>query len=603
MNIATMPKIAVSDAGPAPRMSATAFGGCFGWMHVGHSGLGADTAVLLCSGLDTDALTGHQPFRLLADELAEAGYPTLRFDYPGTGDSCDLHDAEYWSAWLESINIAADWLRDQTGATRIVLCGLRFGAMLAAVAAERRNDVAGLILFAPVVRGNSYVRQLFVQARLLNVEKSADGSLELRALRLSARTIGLISQTDLRKLALSDKCKVAVFSEEPSSALSECMSTWRDRGVSVSSDSFDKLQPLLRSCTWIHERPADYSDVLVWLRTSIPVTVGRQQDRAPDFGLVMLRPSGCTEIPLRFGLRDHLFGLLCRPAGQSETELAVVIVNAGGVPRYGVGRQATDFARRLAAHGISSLRMDFAGLGDSVSPAGHGEGATHIFETDRVSDISAAIDALEELGFRRFVVHGLCSGAYHAFQAALVDWRVHGLLLVNLPLFSWHAGDTLERAAPKSARDLLFYINKLKKEETWRLLLRGQLNPRRVIAFQYARIVDRLRTARLLLVRSLGLVEGPTAAQTGMQALAARQVKTLFLFSPWDGGVETMKREFGSVNCDTANTKVRIIPGMDHDLNGAPMRRLVGDQMIEFLAEASLQKAAGQSGATSCLTA
>ena len=66
-----------------------AFDGCFGWLHTPPDGLARDTAVLLCPGILKDAMLAHCSWRLLADRLAEAGYTTLRFDYPGTGDSCD----------------------------------------------------------------------------------------------------------------------------------------------------------------------------------------------------------------------------------------------------------------------------------------------------------------------------------------------------------------------------------------------------------------------------------------------------------------------------------------------------------------------------------
>ena len=62
---------------------------CFGWVHAPAGGAGTDTAVVVCQGLMRDGLLAHCSFRLLGDELAAAGTPMLRFDYPGTGDSLD----------------------------------------------------------------------------------------------------------------------------------------------------------------------------------------------------------------------------------------------------------------------------------------------------------------------------------------------------------------------------------------------------------------------------------------------------------------------------------------------------------------------------------
>src|SRR5476651_2484753 len=70
-------------------MTPVSFDGCFGWLHIPPARLNSDTTVLVCPPLGCEALRSHRSLRALADDLATAGYPTLRFDYPGTGDSCD----------------------------------------------------------------------------------------------------------------------------------------------------------------------------------------------------------------------------------------------------------------------------------------------------------------------------------------------------------------------------------------------------------------------------------------------------------------------------------------------------------------------------------
>src|SRR5271168_4001541 len=125
--------------------------GLFGWLHSAPENLKNDVAVVLCPALNLDALDSHHSLRVLADSFAATGYPTLRFDYPTTGDSCDLNETEFtadehWAAWQQSIHVMADWLRASTGACQLIFCGLRIGATLATLAAAQREDVAGLIL-------------------------------------------------------------------------------------------------------------------------------------------------------------------------------------------------------------------------------------------------------------------------------------------------------------------------------------------------------------------------------------------------------------------------------------------------------------------------
>ena len=68
-------------------MTSVRFGDCFGWVH--HYS-GSDRGAILCAATGYEALGTHQSWRVLADRLAAAGLPTLRFDYPGYGDSLEI---------------------------------------------------------------------------------------------------------------------------------------------------------------------------------------------------------------------------------------------------------------------------------------------------------------------------------------------------------------------------------------------------------------------------------------------------------------------------------------------------------------------------------
>ena len=108
-------------------MTPVTFNDCFGWLHAPGDDVAGDVGVVICPGLMRDGLLAYCSLRLLADELAAAGYWVLRFDYPGTGDSCDgaiEREGGHWPAWMKSVDQAADWLRAQTGVRRLVLCGL-----------------------------------------------------------------------------------------------------------------------------------------------------------------------------------------------------------------------------------------------------------------------------------------------------------------------------------------------------------------------------------------------------------------------------------------------------------------------------------------------
>ena len=109
-----------------------------------------------------------------------------------------------------------------------------------------------------------------------------------------------------------------------------------------------------------------------------------------------------------------------------ETRPAVVMFNAGLIHHVGPHRMHVKLARALAARGFGAARVDFAGIGDSMTRA------------DRLSPIELmqreageVLDELERRGHRTFILLGLCSGAQAARQIACADARVRGVVLIN----------------------------------------------------------------------------------------------------------------------------------------------------------------------------
>ena len=526
--------------------------------------------------------------RRLADAFASDGYPTMRFSYPGTGDSCDLEatgntPAEHWSAWQDSLQAAADWLRGATGARRLILVGLRIGATLATLASERRDDVAALVLLAPVLRGKSYIRQLCMEAQLeTGVTIKPDEGLEFHELCLSADSVRLISAVDLQTSTLHAGVPVALFPQGASRLVAGCVEAWRRQGTTVECRGFDGLEPMLQQTIHGTTRMAELSDVTSWVRRTIPARP-RLTEATPTGTQEPLQPLA-TDQPICFGAQQRLFGILCRPR-HAVSDLAVIIGNTGRDPHYGVARFGVEFARALAAKGIASFRIDFAGLGDSIGPAGQEDVLGDLFETDRSADISAAIDVLEGYGYRRFAMHGLCSGAYHALHGAVADHRISALLLVNCPVFVWQAGDTVEQVARKLAAPKQ-YAGKLWQREFWRRLARHEVELSRILRTQAVRLHERAEHRLFMGLERIGLPPR-SPARRAMATLARRRVRSLFLFAAGDPGIDAVEQACGAHGAELPRFggTMQVVPGLDHLLSGRQMRRTAAAAMIEFLGE------------------
>src|SRR3954468_7325292 len=90
----------LEQTGAALGMIPVSFGGCAGWYHPAAGARG----VVLVSPDGFEELCSRRAMRELADLLAEAGLPTLRFDLRGVADSVDLAAGEHeLDAWASDI--------------------------------------------------------------------------------------------------------------------------------------------------------------------------------------------------------------------------------------------------------------------------------------------------------------------------------------------------------------------------------------------------------------------------------------------------------------------------------------------------------------------
>lgn len=118
-------------------------------------------AAVLCYPWGQEYIRAHRAMRLLANMLCAAGRHVLRFDYFGTGDSAGESTEVSLGGWEQDIETAIEELRDTSGATRVVLVGLRLGATLATrVAARKGKAIEALVLWDPVIDGPEYLEEM-----------------------------------------------------------------------------------------------------------------------------------------------------------------------------------------------------------------------------------------------------------------------------------------------------------------------------------------------------------------------------------------------------------------------------------------------------------
>ena len=131
----------------------------YGCYHEPRSALGRGCGVVLCPPFWHEYIYSHRAYRQLAVRLSQAGFPVLRFDYFGSGDSGGDDDEGEIPQCLTDISTALAEMRGRSGFVKVCLVGLRMGGTLSMMSGAERGDIEGLVLWDPVVDGRAYLRE------------------------------------------------------------------------------------------------------------------------------------------------------------------------------------------------------------------------------------------------------------------------------------------------------------------------------------------------------------------------------------------------------------------------------------------------------------
>ena len=561
-------------------------GRLFGRLHRPATPGSQTLALVLCNPFGFEEVCAHRAMRDMAQAAATAGIAALRFDYPDTGHSSDIDDeqADRWPLWVDSVRHAIDAVRQATGATRVALLGVRLGALLAAAAAQDRDDVDGLVLVAPVVRGRAYLRELaLLGASGDAAAPAADkaGSIESAGFELSGATCRTLTGLDLRALRLRAGLRVSVVERDDLPDPSELAAALSRAGLDARSERW----PGFASMTADPQRavtPSAIVDGVVttlghWSRRPEP-TPGAMPPAgvAPAATLAGGAQRGWVEVPVSIdtGAGSRLFGVVCRPAGRAAPGPAVLMLNAGAVHAIGPNRLWVRLARRWAGHGVTSLRLDLSGIGDS--PPRRGEDDNVVYSRSAMADVAEAVDWLKRHeGATACHVMGLCSGAYHSFKAATTGVPVASALMINPLTYFWVPGTPLSDL--KDYEILVAgerYRSGLWRLQTWQRLARGELDLRQIATTAGRAFARGLRLRWRDAARAVGL---PLADDLAGDLLrAAQDGRPLrFVFATDAPGCTLLHRQGGPVVQRLAREgrlSMEFVDGADHTFTRGPVR-------------------------------
>jgi len=529
----------------------------FAILHAPSERAQSDVGVVFCPPFGWAELCAHRSLRKWAEVLAAHGHAALRLDLPGTGDSAGTpRDPARLSAWSAAVAAGGNWLRAAQACERIVAIGLGLGGMLALAAIAQGAPIDDVVLWGVPRNGRLLLREMRTFAQMSSdaggdsphaATPASEDELEVAGFVLSRETGRDLQALDLTMLAVpgAEHRRILMLGRdtlEPDKRLRAHLEACGASVTVAEGPGYGKMlthpqfpippeRVFARTLTWLNELDVSMHSGSVGRATPTP------QPSSATQTLLRVGDAAICERPFTVELEHRrLAGVLALPQA-GDAALCAVLLNAGAVRRIGPNRMWVESARRWAARGVPTLRIDGAGFGDSDGDERRYFQNSEFYRDDSVDQIRATLDALEDRGLpSRFMLAGLCSSAYSSVQAALVDARVRALILVNMWSFVWSE----ELAALRDARRAQAML----RSGAWRDVARIATSEGRIGRFA------RTRLHRLFAPRN---VPGTVAAQTDriLDRLNERGVQTLLLLSEQeplaedfiaDGRIERLER-------------------------------------------------------------
>jgi pimeloyl-ACP methyl ester carboxylesterase len=560
----------------------------FGWLHrpVAHPrGVG----LVVCNPFGFEEVCAHRSLAHFASNAADAGLPTLRFDYAGCGNSAgDEFGPDPVGAWVRSVHEAVDTLKQASGVSRVVLLGVRLGAALATLAAVERDDVAGIVAIAPVVRGRGYLRELTMLSvtgvgNASGAASSDAGLLESAGFVLTRAACDALGAVDLRNIPRPPAPQVLIVERDDVTSADTWSQPLRQLGAEVTVESWKGYAGMMSDPQRAVVPQAMIDGVVSWLRR---VGAAAPSARAPQsVGSASMANAGLRETAVHVHAGEtSLVGILTTREPASAGAPAVLMLNSGSVHLIGPNRLWVRLARQWAARGITVLRIDLSGIGDSPPRPGAQENV--VYSAHAGQDIAGALTWLRAHGAGACHVVGLCSGAYHALKAAVAGQALESTLMINPLTYFWKEGMQLSDVKDYEVFELTSkFRGKFFTRGPWLKLLSGRLDLRLVTEVALRRVWNAVtpvltEAARLLHVP----MRNDLVAE--LNAAAQRGIRLRFVFAAHAPGFTLLRKETGRAMrrfVDRRHASIDFVAGADHTFTRLEAReRLVAtlDRLI-----------------------
>ncbi|MDQ6605452.1 MAG: hypothetical protein M3Z06_02765 [Actinomycetota bacterium] len=560
----------------------------FGVLHKPSSPQTNPVAVLIAPPFGWEEQSSYRGRRAWAQSLADAGYPAFRFWFPGTGDSGGSPAApDRLEAWTQAVSEAAIWLRGVTGCARIAAIGIGLGGLVVGNALARDAPIDDVVLWAVQASGRKMVRELRAHSKFVAARYPPDAEAlsplpqdvaELTGFLMSAETERALAGLDLSQLSIPPTAdrRILLIGRDRVGVDESLGTHLASRGARVTVTTTSDHASLMTEPQEAEAPLATIDATLSWLAEASPGSRPEVAPSGPSLqrstmelvqGSVRIRE---TAVALDIAGR-RVFGIVCEPVTGGRASAHAVFLGAAALPHTGPNRAWVELARRWAAMGVPSIRMDLAGIGEADGDEKALVDNAGLYSEQRQEEVLALLDQLEERwGWDRFVLVGLCAGAYWSLHAALAR-RTVAALMINLYAFFWSDGLVLERDRREAAAAM-------------RSAARAGLSRHDLTASNVRRalrgIAGKLRAEGW---RSLEALQTPEVDRC-LDRLRDQGTHALLLLSDGEPLYEQFERERRGQRLATwPNLTIERIPSPDHMFRDLRAQRFVHEQLDRAL--------------------
>ncbi|MDQ0420827.1 pimeloyl-ACP methyl ester carboxylesterase [Peteryoungia aggregata LMG 23059] len=553
--------------------------------HLHHAS--GSTGIVFCSPWGFDALCTVKFHRLIADDLARRGFPSIRFDYPGEGDSLPVQEESTFATWVNAAVRAAAELRSRTGCTQILYYGMGIGAAVALQAGRQDERLAGYMLAASALSGRRYLREVALREKAIEDGIGIDfgypqGSTVLASFIMDPRLAADLKAVTVAVDAVSPNLPVLVLARPENTADRDLTEALGAAGASVTCTDFIGYGAMLDGVVTSPMPMALIETIGDWFSRTIPAEAVSSPSDAVEAEPAMLSAASFRE---RAEIVDsRLFGVLCQPASGTESAV-IILLNMAYAPHNGWGNIWVDTARTLAHQGVATFRVDLSNIGES--PADPREPDQVVYSETQLNDVQAVIRHVRSMSKAPILLAGICSGAHSALYAGAANSDVAGIVSINQLRLVLDPDEDVESLLMAGARPLSDYKRRAFSLGTYKRVLSGDVDVPKAARNIASHAKDRLSrgvSPYLGGLTKLGRLRGQLFGI--LRRLEERKVPVTFISCRTDGSLAQQQLYFGkSLSGQRAfpGLKHILLENADHTLSPPAIRR----QLIEILAEAA----------------